>query len=460
MKNNSDKKRYNRIFPWVWSSRFVSFSAAYYLIAQVSFYATENAGLSIGLVSALILFSRVFDGLTDITAGFIIDKTRTRWGKARPYELFIIPTWILLIMLFSIPRLSGVGKASWFFILYLLINAVTMTFLTSSEPVYLGRATTERDLQARAVALASMLAVVSSVIISIFLPYLMDSWGRQEGGWTKIMLLFGIPCMTFGLIRFFFIRELPEEEIIAARGDQIKKAGDISVKDTLKLIACNKYIFLIGALSLMSQIINGLNTVMISYFFEYYIRDLTRMSLVAMLGAIASLSYILFPLFVRKWGAVNYVKMGLVLAVAGNVIKYFAGTSMTGILIGSVLSLIPGPSVMGFFGSIFVIQCMDYGQWKTGVRIEGPLSCVFGFSKKVGTGLGSALVGIILAATGFIEGAAGSGASQPAEALMAIRLCYSLFPAAICILMLIVLHFYDLERNYNLIKKQLTDGSC
>ena len=99
---NAIKKK-NRWFPWAWSTRGFALGVNALILMQVSFYATESAGLSIGLVSTLVLVSKLFDGITDLLAGFIIDKTKTRWGKARPYELFLIPTWILtrLVILFT-----------------------------------------------------------------------------------------------------------------------------------------------------------------------------------------------------------------------------------------------------------------------------------------------------------------------------------------------------------------------
>ena len=103
----------NRWYPFAWSTRGFALGVNSLLLMQVTFYATEYAGLSAGLVGTLLLISKLFDGLTDLVAGFIIDKPNTRWGKARPYELFLIPTWILTVMLFSTPSTWGTaGKAA------------------------------------------------------------------------------------------------------------------------------------------------------------------------------------------------------------------------------------------------------------------------------------------------------------------------------------------------------------
>ncbi len=143
-----------------WVTRGVGLAVNSVLLMQITFYATENVGLSAGTVGMLILVSKLFDGITDLLAGFIIDKTHTRWGKARPYELFLIPTWILTVLLYSTPNsMSMTGKAVYIFILYLLINAVCVTFLSSSEAVFLARSTSDDNRRAHALTAAGVCAM-------------------------------------------------------------------------------------------------------------------------------------------------------------------------------------------------------------------------------------------------------------------------------------------------------------
>ena len=188
-----------------------------------------------------------------------------------------------------------------------------------------------------------------------------------------------------------------------------------------------------------------------SYFFEYYIGDLNQMSVVSMLGLVSPFALVLFPIAVRKIGGLNFVKIGLVLAVIGNVIKFIAGKNMVLIMLGSFISTVPGASALLMIGSIFVIQCMDYGQWKTGVRLEGPVNCVYGFASKVGSGIASGLAGALLGAAGFV----GASETQTASALTAIQMSYSIVPLIICVIMLVILHFYDLDKNGEQIKQNL-----
>jgi Na+/melibiose symporter-like transporter len=101
VKNKPPRAKLPRGFLPAWSTRSVSLAVSMVLLMQVVFFATETLRMDAAFIGALLLASRVFDGFTDVIVGFFIDRTRTRFGKGRPYELMIVPIWIFLIMLFS-----------------------------------------------------------------------------------------------------------------------------------------------------------------------------------------------------------------------------------------------------------------------------------------------------------------------------------------------------------------------
>lgn len=440
-------KAKNRMYPLAWSTRGFSLGVNSLLLMQATFYATQSLGLSAGMVGTMFLVSKIFDGVTDLIAGFIIDKTHTKLGKARPYELFLIPTWILTVIFFSTPASLGTtGKMVWVFILYVLIQAVCVTFLSASETSFLARSTTDDALRAKALTVAGILAMMVPTVASIILPQLIAKWGSQPGGWTKIMLVYAVPLTIIGMFRFIFIKEVEVDDNVGAQ-----KKDDISLKEGLKAITKNKYLFIFVGATFFCAVFNNLNSGVGTYFFQYIMGDIGKMSVVSMLGLLAPFALVVFPLAVRKGQAMNFVKLGLILAIAGCVVKYFAGSNMTLIFIGSLLMMLPGASMLQMIGSIFMIQCMDYGEWKTGVRIEAMMNSVNGFASKVGAGIASGLLGVLMGAAGFISGAE----TQSASALTAIRMGYSIVPAILCLIMLVILHFYDLEKKQGEIRAEL-----
>lgn len=437
------------MYPLAWSTRGFSLGVNSLLLMQATYYATQSLGLSAGLVGTLFLVSKVFDGVTDLIAGFIIDKTHTKLGKARPYELFLIPTWILTVIFFSTPASLGTtGKIVWVFVLYVLIQAICVTFLSASETSFLARSTTDDSLRARALTVAGILAMLVPTFASIMLPQLIAKWGSQPGGWTKIILVYAVPLTIIGMFRFIFIKEIDTDESVGAQ-----KKDDITLKEGLKAIAQNKYLFLFVGATFFCAVFNNLNSGIGTYFFQYITGDIGKMSVISMLGLLTPFTLVIFPLAVRKGNAMNFVRFGLVLAIVGCAVKYFAGANMVLIFIGSLLMMIPGASMLQMIGSMFMIQCMDYGEWKTGVRVEAMMNSVNGFASKVGGGIASGLLGVMMGAAGFVSGAE----TQSASALTAIRMGYSIVPAILCIIMLVILHFYDLEKKQGEIRADLAE---
>lgn len=438
-----NKEKNGRLFVPAWCTRGISIAIHSILIMQISYYATESAGLSIGMIGALILAARIFDGFTDVFAGYVIDNTHTKLGKARPYELFVIPAWLLAILLFSTPDISITGKCIWIFIMYVLINAVCTTFLVACDAVFLARSTTDESRRARALTASGIACMIFPAVIAMILPILIEKWGTEPGGWTKISMAIGVPAMLFGLIRFLYVKEIDVKE---------EKTEKITLKTSIKCLLKNKYIWILGLAYLLCNLATNLSSVVQTYYFTYIVGNLTSMSLVGMLGLFTPLILLLFPVAMRKIGGMAFVKIGLIVAIIGGIVKYFAGANMPMLLIGTVLSGI-GTTGLIMMGSIFIIQCMDYGEWKTGIRIEGMMNTIPSFAGKLGTGLASGLSGAIMGAAGYV----GNAAAQTASANTAIVWCFSLIPAIICIIALITLHFYDYEKIGEKIKKEIQE---
>ena len=111
----------NEVLPgyvkWAWSSRAMSLILNVTFVAQVTYYCTDVLKMPAGIVGALLLISKVFDGFTDLVAGYLIDRTKTRFGKARPYEIFIIFVWLFTVFLFSTPDMGLTGQIIFVFIM-------------------------------------------------------------------------------------------------------------------------------------------------------------------------------------------------------------------------------------------------------------------------------------------------------------------------------------------------------
>ena len=133
------KGKRSKLFYFVWSAPLIGSACVLILLGYITYFSTDVLGLPSGLVGLLLLLSKIFDGVTDILAGYLIDRTNTRWGKARPYDITFAFYAIATLILFSIPNIGTVGTAILVFILYtmvfpiLSINKGSKTLNTTDE---------------------------------------------------------------------------------------------------------------------------------------------------------------------------------------------------------------------------------------------------------------------------------------------------------------------------------------
>lgn len=219
----------------------------------------------------------------------------------------------------------------------------------------------------------------------------------------------------------------------------------------IKSLFANKYwimMTVVLALFFLYYAINGGTTV-------YYAKDiLGDKNLVSTVNGIYNAIQIVAMFFIAKlvknYGKRNVFSIGLVLAAIGMLILEFGGSSMPVIVISSLVRGI-GNACGGATMWAMVSDTIDYGEWKTGHRTEGLVNSACSFGYKIGNGLGSALLGIIIEAGGYV----GEAAVQSSSALFSIRLCFAWIPIAVFIACFIILRFYNLDREFDGIIKDL-----
>ena len=443
--NNTKVDKLPRGYIPAWASRAVSIAVNVVLIMQVSFYATDVLGMNPALVGALFLGARVFDAITDLVFGYYINKTNTRWGKARPFEIMIIPAWIFTIALFSVPNLGVLGQSIYILVFFVLSQAVCGAILAICDPIYMGRSLPDQVQQGKVLAINGLIVMLFGIIVSIMLPILIDTWGRQPGGWTRISMVIGIPMMLIGMGRFLFIKEKVSEEQLKIE----QESKNISIGESVRLVRRNKYIIIFAFILLLTFAISNMGAVVTLYYFEWIVGDLSLAAMLGLLGLAGPVVLLFFPLAMRKIGAIVFLKWAVAISIVGFIIRLFAGTNMPLIMVGSLLTA--GIAFTSLVANIFLIQCMDYGEWKTGKRADGSVASLTDFTGKVGIGIGVGGVGLIMGFTGYD----GMAEVQTGAANFAIVGLFSWIPAILSIILLVLLHMYDLDKRMPQIKEEL-----
>lgn len=412
------------------------------LLGYVSYFAINVLGMSSLLVGNILLASKIFDGITDIIGGFLVDHTHTRWGKARPYDWAYVGFCLAAVLLFCIPKMGTVAMAACLFVTYSLIYSVFQTLYTCASAVYLSRTVEDPKQQVSVNVFSMFLGIIGAVIAGVFIPVYLENIGTDAGAWRMFAATIGIPCAIISCIRFFIIKE----------NDTLEEASvqtKINFKEGVHLLSQNKYV-LILALALLSVNITS-NMVSINpFYFEEVVGSLSQQSVVNAVSAIAPLTVVIYPVLANKVGKKRLCVAALILGVIGKLLPLIALDNIPLLAVGNALGMI-GYMPIFVLAVNMVIECMDYGEWKSHKRGEGIYSCISGFCSKVGTGIGVWIVGFGMSLGGYVSEAA----AQSTMAVNSIIGLYTIVPALFYLIAIIAMHFYKLDNELPKIREEL-----
>lgn len=417
--------------------------------AFLLFYYTDYAGVSAFAVGAIMMISRVFDGISDLIMGVIVDRTKSRFGKARPWLLrMCVPFAIAGVLLFSVPSTwSDTPKLIYVFITYNLVSTVIYTAI--NVPYSALNALMTQDPYERSVLsiFRNLLATAGTLTINTFTLPLVEFFGDNPAAWTKTFMVFGVVAIIAFMINFLGTKE----RVVSVSDMQNGEHKDVPFIAGVKALFVNKYWILMTlmlALFFLMYAINGGSTV-------YYAKDiLGDKDLVATINGIFNVVQILGMFFiamlVKKYGKRNIFALGLVLDIVGILFLHYLHSEMWMIVVSSLIRGI-GNACGGATMWAMVSDTIDYGEWKTGYRTEGLVNSACSFGWKIGNGLGSALLGLILEIGGYV----GTAAVQSAEALEAIEFSFIWGPVMVYVSGLVIMYFFKLDKEFPQIIKDL-----
>lgn len=434
----------NEVLPkwmkWAWSGRTLSYSLNFLLMAQITFYCTDILAMPAGIVGTLLLASKIFDGITDIFAGYIIDRTHTRWGKARPFDIFLALAWICTILLFSAPEIGLVGKCIYVFILYTLTNSVCGTFASCGDAVYLKRAVRRENNRVVLTSFTGAIVMFFSIIAGIVLPQLLATLGTTKAGWTRMSLLFGIPLIIIGSLRMITVKEVAVTDI-----EEAKNTPKVPFKKVIGAIAKNKLVFLLSGMCILYQVVQvacGFN-----YYFKWVMGDLGLASILGLASMIIPIALAFVPAITKRLGTSKLLIVGMLVNLIGCGIRMILPNNMLFLVIAQVLTM-AGMLPIASLGSLYQLECMEYGQKKSGINIDGVTGAFQGFSLKVGSAVGSALTGFLMGASGYLSEV--NVTVQPETALKMIQFMFVTLPFILGVVSLVLALMYSKVRANSL----------
>lgn len=419
---------------WGWNGRAVSVGCVTVIYGTYfMLYCTDALGVSSAVVGTLLLVSKLFDGVTDLCAGFLIDNTHTKLGKARPYEFAILGVWLFSWLLFSCPvNWSDTMKYVYIFILYTLINSIFVTLLNVNQGTYMLRAFPNQTVMVKLNSYGGIVVTIGCAIVSMTFPMLVSSMGSTAAGWSKIMAIYCIPLAIIGMLRFLLVPEVVK--------DDGGKSDGLKLSEMVQVLKKNKYVYFVLVAYLAYNISLGMSFV--SYYFTYVVGDLSKYTMVASLTMPLMIVMFIFPVIMKKMRLSRLVMLGAAVGCCGYLINFIAGSNMVFLMIGGAMLAFGGLPI-AYVGGLMLLDCSEYNMLIGLPRAVGTVNAFQSFASKVGQGVGSWLLGSLLAMGGYNAALD----VQPDTAKTMITLGYSIIPALLFAIIFIVLLFYDLEKR-------------
>lgn len=436
------------------SSMFWKLFGSYLMI----FY-TDVFGMPAAVVGTMFLITRVWDSAFDPIIGIIADRTQSRWGKFRPYLLYLaIPFAVIGVLTFTTPDFSDGGKVIYAYFTYSLMMMVYSAINVPYASLLGVMSPEPKDRNMLSTYRMTFAYIGSFIALLLFMPMVNRfSMGHDEQhGWMMSVIVIAVLCALLFYGCFAWTTE---------RVKPIKKQQNSLKSDLQDLLHNRPWWILLGA-GVAALVFNSIRDGATVYYFKYYVVEEEYAS-VSLFG----ISFVLSGLYLAVGQAANIVGVVLAAPLSNRIGK--KKTYMWAMSIASVLSIIfywfDKEQLMLMFifqvlisicaGSIFPLlwsmyaDCADYSELKTGNRATGLIFSSSSMSQKFGWAIGSAVTGWLLAFYGFE-----ANAVQGEEAIHGIRTFLSWLPAMGTVLSVIFISLYPLsEKEMRKITNQLND---
>lgn len=429
---------------------------AYYAIAGIyltQFYTDVLGvgGLFLTLVPAL---SKVVDAITNIIMGRIIDKTRTKQGKARPWILVSgIAIAITGCLLYMVPSASYTVQMVWIVVSYNLFFAFAFTIYNMSHALMVPlstRNTKQRD--GLAMLTSTGTTMLPGLLTTIILPIMIRAFGvgaDSQGTWISMMSILSILAIPATLIEYYFTKERVTEETIA--DDGVDKSEVVPFVKQIKACFTNRYWLIIMGFFGLYQLFQFISTNSTLYYCNWVLSNSVDggTGLQVIVNAIGQAPLglgivILWPL-VRKFGKKIVAQVGFAIGAVGSLIIMLNPSSLGAVLGGLVIKsfgLLPTYAVMAQ-----IAESLDHIEWKNGFRADGFSASVYSILITVTAGLAQSVILGGVSLFGYISPAnTAEVINQPAAVQSFFTWCYAGIPMIGFIIGAVLMTFFDVEK--------------
>ena len=353
----------------------------------------------------LVIFpivSKILDAVTNVIMGQVIDRTRTREGKARPWLLLSAPLVAVTgVLLFTVPQASETVQAIWVMVSYNLFYSLAYTIFNMSHSLMVPlstRNTTDRGSLSVFNQIASIM--MSGILVALVFPMvIMPMLGVDKGKWIMTMSVLAIIALPLTLLEYFFTKERVTLERPADAADPIPFGKQ------LKTVLSDKYILIIYGYFLLSTIAVSIKNISLVYYCNYVLgtyNDGITQTLVSAIGGIPMGIgiFAVWPL-AKKFGKRNVTVAGMILMAVGSAVCWVFPENMVIVLIGQFIKNMGGLPGSYVFMALLA-DVLDHLEWKNGFRSDGITMSIYNIIAVALVGISTGIFNGMLSGAGYV----------------------------------------------------------
>ncbi len=456
MEERTYLKWYNKIG---YGSGDIAGNVVYALLsAFVMIFLTDTVGLNAGIVGTLIAFSKLFDGISDIFFGSMIDKTHSKMGKARPWMFYgYFGCAVCLVAIFVIPAdISEFAQYAWFFIAYTLLNAGFYTANNIAYSALTALVTRNNHARVQMGSIRFMFAFGTSMLIQTITVGCVAYFGGGAGAWRTVAVIYAVVGVISNSLSVWSVKELPPEESAQeeAGGEEPDQKETYRLTQAFGLLIHNKYYLMICASYILMQIYSATLNMGI-YFMTYVLKNANLLGAFSWAINIPMIVGLLFtPTLVARWNGMYKLNLyGYTLGTVGRLGVLAAGYmgSVPMMLLFTAIAAIGMSPLQGDMNAL-IATCSEYTFLKTGKRVDGTMYSCTSLGTKLGGGIGTAIAGWLLAYSGYVGGAP----EQTASCINMLHIMYLWLPMVFNLLITLILTRLNVEKANEELRRRVS----
>ena len=349
------------------------------------------------------LVSKIIDAITNVIMGYIIDRTKTKQGKARPWLFLSAPLLAITgVLLFIVPNSNLTLQVIRVIVSYNLFYSFSFTIYNMSHNLMVPLST-RNTIQRGGLSVFNQISTImmSGILVALVFPMLiMPSLGVDQSKWIIVMSVLSILTLPFTLLEYYFTKERVTEEQSASG-----KEDKIPFLTQLKIVFTDKYMLIVFIYFLIYTLASSLKNIGLVYYCNYVLgtyNDGTTQMLISVIGGIPMGIgiFVVWPL-AKRFGKRNVTLAGFLLYSLGSSICWAASENMAVVLVGQFIKNIGGLPCAYVFMALFA-DCLDHLEWKSGFRCDGTAMSVYNILATAIIGVSTSIFNALLSKSGYV----------------------------------------------------------